>query len=291
MDNYQISQVLKINEVSADGNIYTLRLQFVSGSQAESNAKWQKLKTDFKAENSTEIYEFLYFAFINTYKISDPAQTLLVIRHSYADTLCPVINYFYNDDKKDFTLSEKLCKADYYDQILLKNFIYFNKEFIVENSDIAKEVYYRRILGHIKRVYTKQKGFSGNSPNAKFVSKFKEGDEVLEFHVSNLEKEVLYDSGENVVYQLLELITDKNYVPKEYIKFKITLTPNKATNQMKLHVHTEARYSSGIYQTNNWSQMNDMDKGFPTYADDYAEMVANEIFEMLTDLSYKYERK
>jgi len=286
-----ISQVIKFKDVIIDEENDIIRVQFWFTNQdaALNDTLWRMLKSDFKEQKNQDIRKYLYFYSINVFKLPNPKNVLLEIRQSYINEDCPFIQFYFNEDTNAFTgdEKEKICMAEWPSEILLNSFIYFDKDFILEKDEIAIEVYYRRIDQHFKTLYEKDGGFEGNSKNAKFTSKYKTGDKILKFEVSNLEKEVLYDSGENFVYQILELIygEEENFVPCESLKFEITLTTKKATNQMSLNVKILGRYGSGFYKTCNWNKMNDMDNGFPQYMDDYIKnKVTEKIIYILTNL-------
>ncbi len=284
-----ISQVIKFKDVIVDeeNDIIRIQFNFASTDAALNDTLWRMLKTDFREQKNQDIRQYLYFYSINVFQITKPKDVLLEIRQSYINEDCPFIQFYFNEDTNEFTgdEKEKICMAEYSNEILLNSFIYFKKDYILENKNIAIGVYYRRLNQYFKDLYEKDGGFEGNSKNAKFKSRYREGDKILEFEVSNLKKEVLHDSGENVVYQILELLYDREFIPCESLKFKIKIEPNKNTNQMELNVEIIGRYSSGYYNNCSWEKMNDMDEGFPKYIKEYLkDKVIEEIINKLTSL-------
>jgi len=280
-----ISQVFKFRDIVVDSVHHIIRVQFefVSPDAARNDTLWRILKNDFRAQKNMDIREYLYFYSINVFKISEPQNVLLEIRQSFINEDCPFIQYYYNEDTKRFTgdEKEKVCMAEYKKAILLNAFVYYDKLFLIQNSDVAIDTYYNVLNKHFREFY-KKGGFEKNSKTQEFKSLYRKMDPVLKFEVQNLQKEVLNDAGENFVYSILRFIYDKSYLPYEYLKFEISLEPQKQTNQMELNVKITGRYGSGFYENWRWETMNDMDRGFPAYIDDYAKKISEEIVRKIT---------
>ncbi len=280
-----ISQVLRFRDIVVDTVNHIIRVQFEFNSidAAQNDTLWRILKLDFRKQKNMDIREYLYFYCINVFKIARPEEVLLEIRQSYINEDCPFIQFYYNEDTKKFTgdEKEKMCMAEYKKALLLNSFVYYDKSFLIQNSEIAIDSYYNALNWHFREFYRKG-GFEKNSKQQEFKSMYRKMDPVLKFEVQNLQKEVLNDAGENFVYSILKFIYNKSYLPYEYLKFEIGLVPQKQTNQMELNVKITGRYGSGFYENWRWETMNDMDKGFPAYIDDYARKVSEEIIRKIS---------
>ncbi len=280
-----ISQVFVFRDIVVDSVNHIIRIQFEFNSPdaARNDTLWRILKNDFQKQKNMDIREYLYFYSINVFKITEPKNVLVEIRQSFISEDCPFIQYYYNEDTKRFTgdEKEKVCMAEYKKAILLNSFVYYDKIFLINNTDLAIDNYYNLLNKYFRGFYTKG-GFEKNSKNQEFKSMYRRMDPTLKFEVQNLQKEVLNDAGENFVYSILRFIYDKSYLPYEYLKFEIKLEPQKQTNQMELDVKITGRYGSGFYENWRWETMNDMDRGFPAYIDDYAKKISDEIVRKIT---------
>ena len=280
-----ISQIFHFRDIVADSSHHIIRVQFEfnSNDAAKNDTLWCILKNDFRKQKNMDIREYLYYYSINVFKINTPKDVLVEIRKSYINEDCPFIQYYYNEDTKKFTgdEKEKMCMAEYKKAILLNEFVYFNRSYLIQNSEVAIDAYYNVLNKHFREFY-KKGGFEKNSKQQEFKSIYRKMDPVLKFEVQNLQKEVLNDAGENFVYSILRFIYNKSYLPYEYLKFEIDLEPQKLTNQMELNVKITGRYGSGFYENWRWETMNDMDRGFPAYIDDYAKKISEEIVRTIT---------
>jgi len=280
-----ISQVFKFRDIIVDSVNSVIRVQFEFNSPdaAMNDTLWRILKSDFRKQKNIDIREYLYFYSINVFKIAEPKNVLVEIRQSYINEDCPFIQYYYNEDSNKFTgdEKEKVCMAEYKKSILLNSFVYYDRAFLIQNSEVAIDAYYNVLIKHFREFY-KKGGFEKNSKKQEFKSMYRRLDPVLRFEVQNLQKEVLNDAGENFVYNILRFIYNKSYLPYEYLKFEIRLEPQNPTNQMELNIKITGRYGSGFYENWRWDTMNDMDRGFPAYIDDYAKKISEEIIRKIT---------
>jgi len=286
LERTKIAQVFHFKDVIIDKENSIIRVQFKfnSNDAAKNDTLWRILKTDFRKQKKTGIREYLYFLSINIFRINTPKDVLLEIRQSYISQDCPFIQFYFNEDTGKFTgdEKEKICMAAYdEDEINLESFRYFKKEYIKKNEKLTINAIYSILNAHFKRFY-KNGGFEKNSTKQKFSSSYIVGKPMLEFQITNLKKEVLYDAGDNFVYTILEfLYPHRNYDPYEYLKFRITITFEN--NKMGIKVEIKGRYGSGYYQNRKWEKMNDMDLGFPNYINEYAEKISAKIVRTISN--------
>lgn len=295
-----ISQVIKYRNFVEQNGIYRIQFDFCSNDAAKNNQLWQMLKKNFKKDvknkqksskkkkklkgiDNTDIKQYLYFYCINIFQLKDPKNVLLEIRQSYINQNCPFIQFYYNEDTHKFTgeEKEKICMAEYSDNVSINALDFFEKKTITKNPEKTIAQYYEILNNHFRGIYAKG-GFEKNSKETKFKSFYRRGDDVLKFDVIDLEKEVLKDAGENFVYSILSLFSDETYIPYEHIKIEIRLILNKNTNQMEIKIKVVGRYGSGFYRNKNWYTMNDLDTGFPAYINDYTKEITNEIVRKIT---------
>ncbi len=281
LEEIGISQVIKFRNFVKQQGIYRIQFDFCSDNAAKNNKLWQMLKTEFHARKNMDIRQYLYFYCINIFKIEQPENVLLEIRQSYINEDCPFIQYYYNEKTKQYMGDEKICMAEYADEVSFDALDFFDKKTIRKKPTETLNAYYKMLNSHFREFYAKG-GFRKNSTNQKFKSFYRFGDNVLRFDVIDLEKEVLKDAGENFVYSIIALFSDKKYLPFEHIKVEIRLSLNEKTNQMGINTKIIGRYGSGFYRTRNWHKMNNLDTGFPAYINDYTKELTNEIVRKIT---------
>lgn len=284
LDKTGVSQVILFKDIIVDNENSTIKLQFgfSSDDAIKNSGRWKKLKLKFKKEKKLDLRKYLFFLGINYFKITNPKNVILEIRQSYENDDCPFIQYYYDKTNKRFTGDEleKICMAEYRDIIALDDVKFYKEESVAKAPGDSKEEFYKLLINRFRKIYTSG-GIEGNSKDARFKSKYRQGDDELKFEVKDLQKEVLRDAGENMVYSILEFLYGKKFIPFEYLKYNIRLVP-KGNDQIDLKVEITGRYGSGYYQTREWSRMNDMDEGFPVYLSEYIEKVTEEIIRTLT---------
>ncbi len=276
-----ISQVIKYRNFVKQKGIYRIQFDFRSDDAAKNNQLWQMLKNDFYKEKNIDIRQYLYFYCINIFKIEQPENVLLEIRQSYINEDCPFIQYYYNEKTKQYLGDEKICMAEYSDNVSFDALEFFDKKTIRKKPSKTRNAYYNMLNSHFRELYSKG-GFRKHSKEAKFSSSYRKGDAILKFEVKDLQKEVLTHAGENFVYRILRYFYDEPLLPYEYIKVEISLELNKSNNQMAMKIKVVGGYGSGFYQNKDKHTMNDLDKGFPAYINDYAEEVSNEVVRKIT---------
>ncbi len=292
-----LNKVLRFEKVIyEDSTLIRIQFKFIHTGKIQNESLWHQAKKQFlEQKDSLKLLDYLYFFSLNAFQIQTPEKVVVELRQSLtSEKVCPFIQIFYLDSTKEFKSIEKLCMANASESINLEDLKYYkanaSKTISLEDLKFYREKsvsvtiksireYARLLKKHFKKIYKTYGGFEKKSDSVGFTENLKGN--RLYFEITNLKQEVLYDAGEGFLANMIFWLWGKRYIPYEYLKIDIHITPDEEKKEVSFQVKVRGRHGSGFFETNRWHNMKDLDAGFPKYTQEYADKIMKEIINVI----------